>query len=201
VKKKQIAFRFKGTRDYIHGTDMFNVMMAESRSALTRNNIHLTIHDFVRTSICQLVITTSKESLNEMKDIAARCQLDLDGVTHWIGIAKDGKNNVSGERYTYDESRIISLCSMDGDGIVLDGLSPFSFIETVVAMNKHLHQQLFPEAIGKWIFTRLDLPQFCDVRENLALRFRHNMNFRLTKSEIEVDGRTVGDIFFSLVKT
>jgi hypothetical protein len=67
-------------------------------------------------------------------------------------------------------------------------------------MNKHMHQLLFPELIGKWIFTRIDLPLFCDAHEKLALKIQHNMNNRLTKSDIEVDGKKVGDIFFSLVE-
>jgi hypothetical protein len=104
-------------------------------------------------------------------------------------------------RYEYDEARVVSLCSIVGDDITLTKKSPFTFIETLVAMNKHLHQRMFPEAPGKWLFTRIDLTVGCDDRENLALRLRHNMNYRLTKSDILVDGRKVGDLYFSLVKS
>lgn len=201
VNIKQIDFRYKGERDYIHGTDMFNAMMDVSKSAATYSNIHFTIHDFVRRLSCQLYLTDNKESLNEVDEIAVRCQLNIDAITHWIAIVPNAGDIAMEERYAYDESQIVSLCNMLDDGIVLNQLSPFSFIETIVAMNKHMHQQLFPEVDGKWIFTRIDLPIFCDVRENLALRLRHNMNYRLTKSDVVLNGKKIGDIFFSLVKT
>lgn len=196
---KQVEFRFKGTRDYIHGTDMFNVIMEVREPPAALTNIRFFIHDFVRTTMCQLYITESKKSLNGVEDIAVRCQMDIDGITHWIAIVQDSKDNANERRYAYDESLFVSLCSIERDGIKLNLLSPYSFIETIVGMNKYMHQQLFPELIGKWIFTRIDMPFFCDAHEKLALKIRHNMNNRLTKSDIEVDGKKVGDIFFSLV--
>jgi len=200
VEIKQIDFKYKGERDYIQGPDMFNTLMDTSKSTAIYSNIHFTIHDFVRTARCQLYVTDNNESLDTLDDIAVRCQLDIDAITHWLAIAPLANDNTIKERYAYDESEIISLCDMLDDGIVLSQLSPFSFIETIVAMNKHMHQQLFPEVAGKWIFTRIDLPFSCDARENLALRLRHNMNYRLTKSDIEFNGKKIGDIFFSLVK-
>ncbi|WP_150048056.1 MULTISPECIES: hypothetical protein [Methylomonas] len=99
----------------------------------------------------------------------------------------------------YDEERVTSQCRIEGDGIWLIGESPFSFIETLVSMNKYLHQQLFPDAVGKWIFTRIDLDQESDAQSGLALLLKHNLNYRLTKSEILLDGKRLGDIYFSLV--
>lgn len=196
---KQIEFKFKGSRDYIQGTDMFNTLMGQFTSP-TMTNIRFTIHDFIRTAMCQLYLTTTKESLKNIENIAANCQLDIDGITHWMAITHDSTKNHTGG-YPYDEDRILSLCSIIEDRITLNNqISPHSFIETIVAMNKHMHQQLFPEISGKWIFTRIDLPVFYDTRKNLSLRLRHNMNYKLTKSDIEVDGNKVGDIFFSLVK-
>lgn len=195
----QVKFRYKGTRDYIHGTDMFNAIMEASNPSSARSNILFTINDYVRTAMCKLYLTSSKESLEEVKDIAVRCQLDIDGITHWVAIVQDERDSGERERYSYDESQILSLCGTVGEGISLSQLSPYTFIETVVAMTKHMHQQLFPDISGKWVFTRILLPLFCDVKKGLAIRLRHNMNYRLTKSDIEVDGNKVGDIFFSLV--
>ena len=200
MKIKQIEFSYKGSRDYINGTDMFNTMMGQLTSP-TITNIRFTIHDFIRTTMCQLYSTTTKESLKKIENIAANCQLDIDGITHWMALSHSPTEHHTGERHPYDEDRILSLCSMTEDGITLnDKISPHSFIETIVAMNKHMHQQLFPEISGKWIFTRIDLPVFCDANIGLSLRLRHNMNYKLTKSDIEVGGKKVGDIFFSLVK-
>jgi len=87
------------------------------------------------------------------------------------------------------------------DRIILNGQSPFSFIETVVAMKKRLMESLFPDVEGKWVFTRIDLPALCEANTNLIIAFKHNMNFRILKSDILVDGEKVGDLYFSLVKS
>jgi hypothetical protein len=200
MKVKQIEFQFKGERNYIHGTDMFNAMIA-THSGIIINNIRFTAHDFVHSPICQLYQADSKEALNNIQDIRARCQFDVNGITHWLALTQMDVDATPANRYEYDEEQIISLCRMEGEGIVLTQHSPFTFIENIVAMNKHMHQQLFPDALGKWIFTRIDLVVGCDVREKLALQLKHNMNYRLTKSDILVDGKKVGDIFFSLVKS
>ncbi len=200
MEVREIEFQFKGARNYIHGTDMFNAMVSSYPSA-GMNNIRFTVHDFVYTPACRLYLGNSKEALNEVADIRARCQFRVDGQTRWLALTQCAGDATSGGRYDYDEEKIISLCRMVGEGIALARQSLFSFIETVVSMNKHMHQQLFPEAVGKWIFTSIDLAASCDARENLALQFKHNMNFRLTKSDIMVNGSKVGDIYFSLVKS
>lgn len=197
---RQIEFQFKGTRNYIHGTDMFNAMISAHLNTVV-NNIRFAVHGFVHTPICQLHMADSKEALNEVQDIRARCQFDANGSTHWLVLTQAEGDASSGGRYDYDEEQLIALCRIENETISLAQHSPFTFIENIVAMNKHMHQQLFPEVVGKWIFTRIDLDADYDERENLALHFKHNMNYRLTKSDILVNGNKVGDIYFSLVKS
>lgn len=200
MEVRDIGFQFKGARKYIHGTDMFDVIVSTyPREDI--NNIRFTVHDFVHIPRCQLYLTGSKEELNSVSNIRVRYQFDVNGTTQWMALTEAEGDATSGGRYEYDEERVISLCRMVNEGIVLVQPSPFTFIESIVAMNKHMHQQLLPEAIGKWIFTRIDLAAICDARANLALQLKHNMNYRLTKSDILVDGNKVGDLYFSLVKS
>jgi len=198
---KQIKFQFKGARNYVHGTDMFNTMIAAYADEKSLSNIRFSVHGFVHKLHCQLYAADTKEALNSVPDVRARCQFDKNGSTKWLVLTENDGDTALDERYEYDEDRVISLCSMETDSIILTQKSPFSFIETIVAMNKQLHQQLFPEVIGKWVFTQIDLETDLSDRENLALRFMHNMNYRLTKSDILVNGTKVGNLFFSLVKS
>lgn len=200
VETREIEFRFKGNRDYIHGTDMFNVMSACFPS-LGMSNIRFTVHGFIYTPLCRLYVTGNKDALSEVPDVRARCQFEVDGATKWLALTQLEGDTTTGTRYAYDENRITTLCKIGDAGVVLTSMSPFTFIESVVAMNKFMHEQMFPEAVGKWIFTRIDLTRFCDERENLEIQFKHNMNFRLTKADVLVDGAKVGDIYFSLVKS
>lgn len=200
VKIKDIEFKFKGSRNYIHGSDLFNAMIPVNLS-IGVHNLRFSVHDFVYSPVCQIYLTDNKETLNNLPHINARCQYDMEGITHFLALTQVGNDASLAGRYKYDEEEILSLCHMEGEGIALIQHSPFTFIENVVAMNKHMHQQLFPDALGKWIFTRIDLMHGCDEQESIALQLKHNMNYRLTKTDILVNGVKVGDIFFSLVNS
>lgn len=199
VEVRPVEFQFKGTRNFIHATDMFNAMLP-IHSSPALSNIRFSVHEIVHTPMCRLYRAHSKEELNDVPDIRARCQFDAGGITHWLALTQGGGDAASGRRYEYDEERLISLCGMEADGIILRRPSPYTFIESIVAMNKHMHQQLFRDAIGRWMFARIDLEKGVDEREKLALRLRHNLNYRLTRSDILVDGKKAGDLFFSLMR-
>jgi len=196
---KQIEFQFKGEREYIQGPDMFNAVIGAMEKDEVRN-ICFTAHGFVKTPICKLFLTDDKQELAGIGEAKARCHFDKDGKTHWGALVEDADNTVAGRRYEFDEASIISACRMESEGIVLMQPTQFSFIENIVAMNKHMHLQMFPEIQGSWAFTRIDLDADCEANNNLELRFRHNMNYRLTKSDILFDGKKIGDLYFSLVK-
>jgi hypothetical protein len=197
---KQVEFQFKGARNYIQGPDLFNAMVDVGYPIEHLRNIRFIAHQFVSAPVCELYLTNDKEELNQISDINARCQLEVDHVSYWIAL-KPLTTDKPGKRGDYDEENLIALCRWEGATIRLTQLSPFTFIETLVSMNKHMHQQLFPDVAGKWIFTRIDLDSGCAEREHLELHFKHNMNYRLTKSEILANGQKLGDLYFSLVKS
>ncbi|MGJ0484859.1 MAG: hypothetical protein ACR65R_10030 [Methylomicrobium sp.] len=196
---KQVEFQFKGARNYIQGPDLFNAMIDLGSPLASLHNIRFIAHQFVDSPICEIYVARTKEELNQISEIHARCQLDVDRTPHWIALKPYGSDK-TGKRGDYDEARLISYCRLEGEKIRLSRPSPFTFIETIVSMNKHLHHQLFPDVPGKWIFTRVDLDSGCNEREHLELHFKHNMNYRLTKSDILVNGQKLGDLYFSLVK-
>ena len=199
MESREIELCFKGERNYIEGPDLFNVLVA-CCAAVPLQNIRFSAHSFVRTPWCRIFSAESKEALREVGEASARCSFDANDVTKWLVLLPERGDASTGARCAYDESLVVATCRMGLDSIVLDQPSPFTFIETVVSMSKRMHEQLFPEARGKWIFTRIELDVLCDAREHLSLRLGHNLNFRLTQSEVLVKGKKVGDIYFSLVK-
>jgi len=194
----KVCFQYKGSRDYIHGTDMFNHFMSMFPGKEI-SHIRFSVHDFVRDVSSHVYKSTCKKDIDELSGVSTRCQLEANGEPYWIGLKPVADDALEG-RYEYDEDSLVQQCALDGEVLTLDGLSPYTFIETVVAMNKHLLQSLFPDAGGKWVFTRIDLPAHVQMTSKLSVKFKHNMNFRLLKSDILVEGEKVGDLYFSLVK-
>ena len=201
IEKRDVIFRYKGERNYIHGSDLFNELLRESESSYI-TNITFTVHDFIQGRTCEIISTDFKKDVSKVEGIKSRCQMDVNGKTRWLVLRElDLPTGTNDDRYEYDEGRITSGCEISEHTIILMDKSPLTFIETVVAMNKYLLEHLFPDAEGKWVFTRIDLDQFCGDNSGLSLNFKHNMNFRLLKSDIMLDGEKVGALGFSLVKS
>jgi len=195
---KHVEFQFKGARDYVQGPDIFNALVGVHSAAAVRN-VHFTINGFVRTPCCELYQATSREAVGGLQGIKAHARFELLGVTQWVALRESSASG-SADRHDYAEDRVTSLCDVRDGLVVLTGHSPFTFIETVVAMNKHLHQTQFSDAAGKWLFTSIDLEHGCDAREGISLQIGRDVNYRLTRAEILLAGQAIGNLCFALVK-
>lgn len=74
-----------------------------------------------------------------------------------------------------------------------------SFVEVIVHLNKLLLQACFPDKVhGKWVFSRLDADfvpaRFAQIKLSVAKAIG---GARIVKSNISVDGSSVGDIYFN----
>lgn len=198
MQPKLLDFRYKGDRDYIHGTDIFNALIGlHSPAAISK--VRFTIHGFVRTPRCEVYRADSREALSTLQDIKVRASFDLSGVTQWVALRESSSPGPVG-RYEYTEDRITALCTIQDHGVALRRESNFTFIETVVAMNKYMHAKLFADADGKWIFTGIDLGHGCDAGTGISLKIGRDVNYRLTRAEIMHNGHAFGNIFFSLLR-
>ncbi|OGX06025.1 MAG: hypothetical protein A3G87_08425 [Omnitrophica bacterium RIFCSPLOWO2_12_FULL_50_11] len=104
-------------------------------------------------------------------------------------------------RYPYDEESIIALCRIDQSGrsISLEGETDFTPIEVVVAMTKALHQALYPDAPGKWVFCRWESEHWPITipASGLSVMLSKTLGSRLTKSAVAVGGERIGWVYFS----
>lgn len=194
----RVEFAFKGKRQYVTGADIFNATVGRHPPALLRN-VHFTIHGIVRSTSCELHESDSPASL-DFPEVRARARFDVDRVTRWAALIESTSASTS-RREEYPEDRVTSLCRIKDEHVVLDNKSPFTFIETIVAMNKYLHQKLFGDVGGQWMFTGIDLTLGCNARERIALQVDPRANYRLTRAVILLENKPIGSLFFSLVKS
>jgi hypothetical protein len=105
-------------------------------------------------------------------------------------------------RIPFDEERIARHCNFAGESVSILADSGYLPIEVAVSMTKQLHNRLLPAPSGRWIFTKLDLSRYLGAADAPALTvtLKQNLHGRLTKSEVSVHGRSLGFIYFSLVR-
>ncbi len=200
LTSRKLELCFKGSRDYLHGTDVYDAVAALSRAQLGTGVCHLrlAIHKFFRN---QPELVWGTGALPAKRPANAVAEFSAIGEAKVAGWLTETGNAVTC-RIAYDEEAIAACCRLAGDGITAWREPPGRPVEVLVAMTKQLHQFLYPVSRGaRWIFTRLDLNRLLehDDPPQFSLRLVDNLHGRITRTEIKSGVQTIGYIFFSLV--
>ncbi len=197
-----LHFEFKGSRTYVHGTDIYNGVADFARKSFGLNeltDINYTLHRIMRT---QLRIEARRNERIRRHEATCVELTARAGNDEWQFLLAENGSPVTG-RYEYPEDDIVALCDHDPEAksFSLTAPTPFTDIEVVVAMNKGLVQKLFPDAPGKWFFTKLEMARYerQTPYARLELTLVRNLGLKLTKTRIVRDGHELGHIYFSIV--
>lgn len=195
-----IDIPFKGSRDYLHGTDMHDALCAEleSRAGARLSALDLVFHRVSRTALAGEVVAAGTEATGEPTVVM---RFSAGGKS---GIARLYETGVEvAARRPFDEERVAHSSSYDvaRQAISAPAMEGYSTIEIIIVLFKELLARVLPEAQGKWLFTRLQLKE--SIRglpvERIELVFAGQSGMRLARAKIHADGRELGVIFYSLI--
>lgn len=195
MEKYDLEFCFKGSRTYIHGTDIFNKVIELLKNEIKNEKIDLSFHGVAKTN---MDLVDEKPCDEELLKFAFKYMDKEENRKILYGI----ENKIIVEcRYEYPEEDICEVATLDLENqkITLEKNTSYSFVENTVAVNKYLLENLFPDVNGKWYFTRFQLNKIPENIYPLRLELRANFNFKLTKTEISINDESIGFIYFSLV--
>lgn len=187
-----LKFCYKGDRNYVQGPDIVNSVL-EDMLDLDMSNLDIKMNGIVKNCL----------EIVKGRDISG-AKVNLS----WI------KNNEIQEyqlvensetiecRYEYDEEKIINKTTLDlaNQSILLKNITSYTICENFVAMNKFLLQSLYPDVKGKWYFTRLEQSMIISDDLLIEVKLIKNSNFRLVKSDILYNGKTIASVYFTLVR-
>ena len=189
----ELDFCFKGSRQYVHGTDIYSKLLERQNNEIKKIDIAfhgITLHN--------MTFSPVRPTVDDIK-VTFRCMNDREKII-LFGIENGTDIDC---RYEYKEEKIIenSTIISSEESILLKAPTKYSFIEHLVAMNKALVESLYPDVNGKWYFTRIQLKETIDMSNvsSLQLRLKANFQFKLTKSVIIINEVEVGFIYFSLI--
>lgn len=191
---------FKGQRDYLHGTDMYEAVhtVVQGRWKHPCEGFELSIRRLSKRQPDLYWIEGEPIPSRPQDAVAA---YSIAGTARKAGGWLTESEREVDCRKPFDEDRISRSCRFAGDRVTIRDDGGFLPIELAVIMNKQLHQRLLPVPTGRWMFTRLVLRRFLPPRiEALAISLRENLHGRLTRSDIDLDSDNIGSIYFSLVK-
>lgn len=190
-----LMLKFKGDRDYIHGTDIYNGVL-DCLKAINEEPLDI---DFSFHKIARHQLEVYFNGHPGGGKPVARCSYISQGIRRIVSIAES--TNTVVERYFSDEESYVAgleLCTAEKK-CTLFTPSQGSDIEVWVAMTKVLHNQIYRNNIGKWFFVRA---KFSNYKKKTEYSQRIVVNLaaignKLTRSKLIQDGDDVGEIYFS----
>lgn len=195
--KKSLPLLFKGSRDYLHGSDFFNLLVNFS-SEVTGNS-----DSYVE----RLTFRKNASHMCELVDEKPMSQNKVVGQVRYSGANTNNEANlwivetnlpVLG-RYPFDETVVSKNITMDIQQrtAMLSSRSIFTPIEEVIILTKCLNYQISPITNGSWLFGQLNLNSpLVSAYRVLEIKMKSLIEGKFSVNDIIVDNHLVGSIRF-----
>src|SRR5690242_20463127 len=137
MKDFLLNFKFKGNRNYVHGTDIYSKILQHLSEEFTISNLDLSFHKVVKNNlIAEFVHSNHANSDNATPASIFKFS---DPTETYIVRLFETNSDVT-ENYEYDEEDVIkaSIFNEVEKSILLNFPSSYTNIEKVVALNKRL---------------------------------------------------------------
>lgn len=200
MKTYPLCFAYKGSRQYIHGTDIFNacVGLLAQQGIIEIDSVNFVVNNVTEANLIASV--SDKAPTEDGSSIGSLVCQTSSGTSYWVTLTEATTRPET--RIPYDETRVVRCCDIDAEGRCItltkevDGFSP---VEVFVSMVKALHEALFPEKNKNWVFCRWTISHWPLDRPLILsqLKLMQSLGTRLTRTELTIQNKIVGSIFFS----
>lgn len=197
--EKKIPLRFKGKRNYIHGTDMFDNMLSNVRNFFNKypNEIKGSFHRLLKFQ--GILRIYDNIEIIDPNIACANFSININGTIYQV-IFTASKTPILSS-YNYDENIVLDKLSIDNNEARMILKSSYTYIEQIVAVTKQLHLTFYPSGSGNWLFTKIHIRDFIDPSifpgHMISIKIEKNFHCRLTQSSIFLDKKLLGRIWFS----
>lgn len=199
MPQKTFDIPLKGPRSYIQGPDLFAIAYTELArlTGSTPTAFEISCHRLAHRQV-ELVWEPTPAPEDAFASGSYRNANNKTG--YWF-------REVDAEltqRQPYPEDELVADMKFRSDGkdVTLEDGQSFGDMEIWVSMIKTMHQRLYPDAEGKWVFVRAKVADY--VPSTPPTRYRAvlaaALGVKLTRNEIFTGSSKVGDVFFALME-
>ena len=186
-----LKLRYKGSRDYLHGSDIYNAIVDSLGNEFSGHLARLVFKRVVRNQI--------RIAMNEqvsMEEVVGRGTWRT-SIGEQIQFRLLESALPVTETYKFDEDAITSRALIDGEIIRGVRSNSYTLIENIVALTKCLNYSLVPDVRGKWLFGQIDLEAALPYEWNNLTITRTNLaGNAFSRNSITISGREFGEIRF-----
>jgi len=188
---QMLKFVFKGSRNYVHGTSLFNALVeAAYQRGLAGGKINVSFKHMIYNPLC---ILEERSPIPEDSVVAKITGIDGGEYTFCINEASETEELV---RQSFDEAEACRGAVVGDKSIFQDTPHHEDLIELLVSLCKKMHQECV-DSSKKWVFSRYDGLFPIPTMEKVELRITKQIGKRLTCSAVLVNDEKIGDIYFS----
>ena len=186
-----LRFVFKGNRNYVHGTSLFNaVIEAAGQRGVAEGRINLSFKHMIPNPVCLLEERAPTAADAVVAKIAGP---DGQGYALCINAASESEEPV---RQAFDEADVCRGAIVGDKSVVQRQPHHRDRIEVLVSLCKKMHQASV-DSSKKWVFSRYDGRFPIPALENVELRITRQVGARLTCSDVLINGEKIADMYFS----
>lgn len=186
-----LKFVFKNNRNYVHGTSLFNALLdASKQRGLTEGKINVSFKQMIYNPVCVI-----DERMATTEDSVVANISGPNGESFCLCINESLEAEEVG-RQEFDEPEACRGSVVGDKTIVQQNPHHPDRIELLVSLCKKMHQECVDNT-KKWVFSRYDGQFPIPVLKKVELRITKQVGTRLTCSEVLVNDKKIGDIYFS----
>tara|TARA_B100001057_G_scaffold496002_1_gene596332 strand:- start:2054 stop:2668 length:615 start_codon:yes stop_codon:yes gene_type:complete len=203
MNKNVLKFKYKGNRNYVHGTDIINETIKHlNYLGYFPDSFEISFKNQIRTDL-EVCVFNIDDDIGEnlmSEDVLAFATFRCAKKTYNVLYKKTEKEIEI--NYPFSEDKIIkqSILNQEKKSITYLSKNNYTIIELIVVMNKHLLTKLNPNESGKWYFGKLKLEKniLAEKFSEIQIILIKNIGVRYTQSLIKLDESNVGFIYFSM---
>jgi hypothetical protein len=199
LHQKEIPFKFKGNRDYVHGTDIFDNVLKNVRFFLKRypTKINGSFHRLLKSN--GILRIYNHDEAVDRENLFSLFYILQENASFLITITSS--DSAIASSYQYDEDDVLQNLVIDNGSVTMLAKSSYTYIEQIVAMTKKLHLTYYPNAKKNWLFTKIEINDLVNPslypNHQLLIKAIKNFHYKLTQNAIFLDDNLVGNIWFS----
>jgi hypothetical protein len=199
--EKIVSYQFKGERKYVPGVDLFDSMLDLVHHFLDMypTSIQGSFHRILRNNAVFRILEAQEAVA--IKHCYAHFSVSTSTAGYQVTVTQT--DEAISSSYNYDEDQVTNPISWTNKAAEIQIKSGYSYMEQLVVITKKMHQRLYPEATGQWLFTKIQVKDFIDpnlyIGHRLMVKAVKNFHNKLTQNIITLDEKPVGDIWFSLL--
>jgi len=201
AEEKISQLRFKGSRTYAHGTDIFReiIEFANQHIGSYPEEVSGSFHGLLRKQ-GKLILFLAGEEV-EVHQPVVQFSLIVGGQKYRAALTEADTEITA--RYAYDEDDVLSCSTISGKEISMTYRDDYTYIEQIVAMTKSLHHAVYSDVHEKWLFTKIKLKGHIApssyVGAEIAVVAVKNFHNKLSQCIVLGNGEQAGQIYFSIL--